>query len=393
MTQDEKRHQLIDQLRQHPLDTSLLNDLGHLSFEQGKISEAVDAFSRSLASDPSQFEILFARANAFIRLGNLPASLEDLYLVLQAQPNNLEVRDQIRFIHRKLVGAWHFGMMNDDERNLAYEKAIKQSVKPGMTVFEVGTGSGLLAMMAARAGASHVYTSEKVAPIRKAAREIIRRNKLDDRITLLDKWSTAVSVGVDLPERVDLVIGEIFGPALLDEQALHFFNDAKARLLKPNGAILPLRATMHGMLIESQEIHRRAVVGTASGFDLSLFNALHDDPALQLALEKFKYVGLSTPFAIGELVFGTSVNDFRETPLEVVVTRKGLCHGIAQWFRLETAAGIFLDTSPLKALTHWEQHVQLFVKPIEVVEGAVQTFTVRQMSDRFSLVWRNSRGQ
>jgi predicted O-methyltransferase YrrM len=51
--------------------------------------------------------------------------------------------------------------------------------------------------------AKHVYTCERLAPIAKVAREIIKRNGLSEKITLIQKLSTAIKVGEDIPSKVD----------------------------------------------------------------------------------------------------------------------------------------------------------------------------------------------
>lgn len=353
--------------------------------EHGKNSEALTLLNSILTPHPTHGLSLWNRSIVLLRMGNMDAALSDLYLLLREQPKNLEVRNQIRFIHRKLIGNWHFDMMNDDVRNAAYLHAIERAVTPDSIVFEIGTGSGLLSLMAARAGAKHVYTCEKEMSIRNAARKIISKNGFADKITVLDKWSTAVKIPTDIPEKVDIIMGEVFGPGLLEEQGIHFLNDAKIHLLKPGGKILPERATMSAALFEGEDIAKRAVVGTVCGFDLSLFNGLHDDPAIQISLAQHTHRFLSAPFQLRTVEFG--VEDLQPPEAQIVIRAEhsGMCHGVAQWFRLETDATHFIDTSPTQPRTHWDQQLQIFEKPFRVEKGQEITFLLRQFSDRFSL--------
>lgn len=347
--------------------------------------ENLNHLTQALAKDPSDTRALWQRAVALLQRGNLDAALIDLYNLLRLEPRNLEARNQIRFIHQKLVPNWHFDMLNDSVRNDAYERAINHSVKQGITVFEIGTGSGLLSMLAARAGARHVWTCEKSMPIRRAAELIIRQNGFADKITILDAWSTSVSIPQHIPEKVDLIIGEIFGAGLLEEQAIHFFNDARSRLLKPGGKILPARATMFGALIDGKDISQRAIVGEVCGFDLRLFNGLHDDPALQINLAHHPHTFLSEPFILKSIDFNSSPPKEGEETLTVTIKNSGTCTGVAQWFRLEFDGGIAFDTAPTSPRTHWDQHIQVFEKQFEVISGREMKFLVRQFSDRFSL--------
>ncbi len=338
-----------------------------------------------LSANPSDSIALWKRALGLVKVGNYDAALIDLYALLRLEPKNLEARNQIRYIHKSLIGCWHFDMMNDAVRNSAYERAIQHLIKPGMTVFEIGTGSGLLSMLAVRSGASHVWTCEKSMPIRNAAREIIRKNGFEKKITILDSWSTSVQVPRDIPEKVDVVLGEIFGSGLLEEQAVHFFNDARMRLLKPGGRVLPASATMYGMLFEGEAIAKRAVVGEVCGFDLRLFSGLHDDPTLQLNLNQHSHSALSSGVILQKLNFNESLALQEENKLKITANQDGICHGVAQWFSLEFDGGVIFDTAPTSTRTHWDQHVQIFEKPFAVKKGEDIEFLVRRFSDRFSL--------
>jgi hypothetical protein len=100
-------------------------------------------------------------------------------------PDDYKIRMMTDWLNQHEAPLWHFGIIHDQERNKAYEKALNHFVKPGMTVFEIGTE--ILAMLAVRAGAEHVYTCERRADVAEAAKAIIERNGMSDRITVIAK--------------------------------------------------------------------------------------------------------------------------------------------------------------------------------------------------------------
>ena len=104
-------------------------------------------------------------------------------------------REIIADLNRRDVPQWHFAMLNDDRRVEAYRRAINTAVRSGDVVLDVGTGSGLLAILAARAGAQRVYACERVERIAAKAREIIASNGLSDRIEVLSNSSHDLVVG------------------------------------------------------------------------------------------------------------------------------------------------------------------------------------------------------
>ena len=91
--------------------------------------------------------------------------------------------------------AWHGhrDMLHDRERNSAYDRAISAAVRDisssNRTAVDVGTGSGLLAMFAARAGAS-VTAFETVPALAHLARDVVRENGLADSIAVVGAHST-----------------------------------------------------------------------------------------------------------------------------------------------------------------------------------------------------------
>ena len=76
---------------------------------------------------------------------------------------------------------YHASLLGDPHRMAAYERAIRAVVKPGAIVLDVGTGTGVLAMMAARCGARRVHAVESM-PIERAARALVAANGLSERV-------------------------------------------------------------------------------------------------------------------------------------------------------------------------------------------------------------------
>jgi 2-polyprenyl-3-methyl-5-hydroxy-6-metoxy-1,4-benzoquinol methylase len=136
----------------------------------------------------------------------------------------------------------HVDMLNDRTRTSSYLESISRNVRAGDVVLDIGTGTGIYAMAAARAGARHVYAIE-AGPIARAARALFEANELSDRITLLRGWSADLS----LPERADVLISEVIGNEPLAEGVVGVTKDALKRLLKPDARLVPSRIRIYGL--------------------------------------------------------------------------------------------------------------------------------------------------
>ncbi len=154
----------------------------------------------------------------------------------------------------------HARMLHDDRRTGDYLAALAQAVRPGDVVLDIGTGSGVLAIAAARAGARHVYAVE-ASDIAEAAERVFALNHLDDRITLVAGWSRQI----ELPEQADLLVSEIIGNEPFEEEILETTLDARRRLLKPEARLIPNALTLFArpLLLPETQARQRALGRTA----------------------------------------------------------------------------------------------------------------------------------
>ena len=110
-------------------------------------------------------------------------------------------------------GTWiHRQMLNDRIRTAAFRDAIEKTVKPGDMVADVGAGTGILSLFAARAGAARVYAIERTPTIEQA-KAIAKANGMQDQIEFI--WAEALKA--KLPEKVDVIVSEWLGHGGLDE--------------------------------------------------------------------------------------------------------------------------------------------------------------------------------
>ena len=128
----------------------------------------------------------------------------------------------------------HRTMICDRVRTEAFRRAIDSVVRPGDIVLDVGAGSGILSMFAARAGAARVYAVERTSAA-VLARELAAANGVAEIVQVIHGDVT----DVELPERVDVIVSEWLGGFGIDEGMLVPVIVARDRWLKPGGVMIP----------------------------------------------------------------------------------------------------------------------------------------------------------
>ena len=139
----------------------------------------------------------------------------------------------------KLVAAWHVPMMNDDLRNKFYYSALKSAINNQSSILEIGTGSGLLSIMAANLNPREVNTCETNQLIADCAEEVIKENNLQNKINVIKKNSKDIKIGHDITRKADILVSEILSSEFLGEGVFQSIEDAKNRLLTENAKLIP----------------------------------------------------------------------------------------------------------------------------------------------------------
>ncbi len=269
-----------------------------------------------------------------------------------------------------LLPGYHIAMMNDARRNETWDAALRAAIRPGMHVLEIGTGAGMLALMAARAGAARVVTCEKDPVAATLARELIARNGYADRIDVIVKPSRELELGVDLERPADLLFCDIFGDKLLDFDPLPALADARRRLLAADAPVVPARGMLRVALAHWEKYRRAAHIDSAAGFDLA---PLADFALRAMAVE----VGdrairlLSRPRDV--LAFDFSAPSHPMSGRGAVLSEgqvAGEINGIARWIRLELDDENALEACPEPDAVFFSRlHFCPLPRPIRIERG------------------------
>src|SRR5262249_1987264 len=134
-------------------------------------------------------------------------------------------------------------MIMDRIRTNAYKQALARAIKPGDVVVDLGAGTGVFTLNACRLGAKLVHAIEP-NPVIQVAREIVEANGFSDRVV----FHQAMSFDVELPQPADVIVNDLHGVLPLKERAIPTIADARRRLLKPGGVLIPQRDIIRAAL-------------------------------------------------------------------------------------------------------------------------------------------------
>lgn len=169
----------------------------------------------------------------------------------------------------RLVEAWHWRMVNDVGRNEAFCGAVAACCA-GKRVADLGTGTGLLALAAAEAGASSVVACERSA----AMVEIARRTIGKANVEILADEARAMD------GEFDVCVAEVLDAGLFGEGALRTLREATRLTTKKNGVIIPSAATLSCAVVCSDSLRRSLRLGkdralaTKEPYDVASLDAI-----------------------------------------------------------------------------------------------------------------------
>jgi protein arginine N-methyltransferase 1 len=244
-----------------------------------------------------------------------------------------------------------------------FQQAIVMRVKPGDTVLDLGTGTGILAFFACLAGARRVYAIESGSVIA-LARLLARKNAFEDRIVFLP----GASHEIDLPEQVELIVSDTFDLFLPD--TLRSITDARARWLKPGGAVIPTSLELFVAPVDAPVMYRRHIDAwkrRRHGID---FSALREFAVNQCYPAKLKPASLlAEPASIVSLSLPDLTRVAFDGEVTVTVCKPGTLHGLCLWSTSDLTDGITLTNRPGATTTNYAQVFLPVARPIALDVG------------------------
>ncbi|MFT7668220.1 MAG: 2-polyprenyl-3-methyl-5-hydroxy-6-metoxy-1,4-benzoquinol methylase [Planctomycetota bacterium] len=250
----------------------------------------------------------------------------------------------------------HRMMLADRSRTVGYGDGIAAVVKPGMTVLDVGAGTGILSFFSARAGAEKVYAVDR-SDILSVTEELVEVNGFTGIIECVD----GVAEDIDLPGKVDVIVSEWMGMFALTEAMFESVCRARDKHLKPGGTMIPSRIKMCFTPVQEDQLYNQHGLGfwtdSLYGFDYTpMINAEIADLDTN-SVEGNKAIALGPAV---ELVDIDCVADpiekyWFDAHVTVEITSSGRLHGFLGHFEAELGPGIVLSTAHDKPMTHWRQ--------------------------------------
>jgi type I protein arginine methyltransferase len=338
----------------------------------------LDLFSRpaSLAEALEQLGGRTAGAQDWIDLTAAVARLHDAG-ILRAEGDSEATSDS--FLRSSFDSpSPHTSMLDDHLRTSAFLAALDEVVRSEDVVLDIGAGTGVLAVGAARAGARHVYAIE-ATPLAHEAHAVVRANGFDEKVTIVEGWSTRVS----LPERATVVVSEILGSDALEERILPVLADARRRLLAPDARLIPSAVRIFGLPVAVPDERVDSLTFTtanttrwSSWYGLELapladYSARLRQRFTTVISEVRSWTALSEPVLLAEL----DLTELEKPQVDVAVsglaTSSGAANGAIAFFEAQLSPGVVLSTNPAldPAPTSWGVPVWLLPEPLPLREG------------------------
>ena len=349
--------------------------------------------------------------------------------------------------------SWMYPMLNDNHRNFLYAKSIenachsavqnlRKSNEETLKVLDIGSGTGLLAMLAAKfvqqAGISSEVTSiEMASAMARLARKVIKSNGLDENIDLIEGHSCNKEFNPFAKNfKAMLCTSELLETGLLGEGIIPAMRDAWDRHLDEHAIVVPQRARVYAQVVEGRSLisdycgphqcdntnnsFRLSTKSGGAGKNTNLLGgnegegvrvpihagALFEDadscyfrsPSDDSAENSDRVTALSDPALVLEFDF-TSKDAIpspsgRTIEKDITALQSGVAHGVLFHWELDLWEGETYSTELGKApwQDHWQQCLYIFADDHDNCERLTEneTFTLISSHDDTSISFQIS---
>jgi protein arginine N-methyltransferase 1 len=273
-------------------------------------------------------------------------------------------------------------MMADRVRMAAYEQALRAACRPDCVVLDLGTGTGIFALVACRLGARRVYAIDS-SDVITVAQEMAEANGVADRVTFLQCMSTEIS----LPEPVDVIVADVRGVLPMTGTSLATMMDAR-RFLAPGGSLIPAHDIIRGALVEDEKRYDSLVTPWrrhAFGFDASCAErlVLHTWQKANMPGDSL----LTEPRDLAHLDYAAIDNPNVCGSFTAEAVRSGTAHGLCVWFDTSLFGTIGFSNAPGAPRAIYGQAFFPLPAPVSVDAGDLGKVGLRASLVHDDYVW------
>lgn len=284
-----------------------------------------------------------------------------------------------------MIVDFHRGCLADERRLDIHLRALQAIIRPGMVFADIGSGPGLFACLACRLGAARAYAID-VTDIVHTVPEVAAANGCADRVVAIQ----ADARELQLPEKVDVMWGDILGAVGIEDNFLEIYAPFADRNLAPGGHIAPMRIEVFAApwhcpaAFDPIDFWNRP----HAGLDFAPIRPLAANAVQNQAIPKGG--GLAPPARVWDLDVLQRAHGYRDASLTYTIDRPGRIHGLATWFRAHLAPGIVLDTAPTEPELIWRQGLMALEEPLDVRPGDALdvTLTATPSATETLMGWR-----
>jgi SAM-dependent methyltransferase len=256
----------------------------------------------------------------------------------------------------------HAWMLLDRIRVEGFARAIRKIVKPGDVVVDIGTGTGILAVIAAKAGAKKVYALDR-SPILDVAKELFKENGVDHIIEIIKGDVRKAK----LSQPPNVVVGEMVGNLGIEEDILGLFTTIRKQctddvIFIPDYLDMQFAALWEsGLDSEMQHLENITDDITMGGFSRKLANR-----PIHHRVSKEEIMGvINLPIR----VMTTGEQYIKLYEFEIEINKTGSINAIGTWYDLNLCEGVGLTTGPYGPKTHWTNMKFPVYPPVQVNSG------------------------
>lgn len=279
-------------------------------------------------------------------------------------------------------------MISDEVRIEAYAEALRRAVRSDSVVVDIGTGTGIFALIACQNGARRVYALDSSEFVHLAA-HTAAENGFADRMICLQ----AISTAVDLPEKADVVVSDICGQLPWVPGRMEAIDDARRRLLAPGGVLIPNADRVWLALAQADKDYRRiSSPWVERPFGLAMEAATSAARNRVTSLSGKRVDLLSEPVLVAAHNYSELQKSDLDVDLLIEVTRVGTAHGFVLWFDIDLVEGVGFSSAPGGNAEVYGQVFLPLAQPVKVQPGCRVMVRLRAVvrNNKYEWLWRTS---